>query len=172
VALPVIFAALLVAGLGELLKQFIIRHWAVLCVNPRTAIFPKLCPVCLSDNASSTVDEKSIERRTANYVVAHKTEWWKASVPHCTRCADMLLTRQFTGSILGALCALATLLLVPPSRFSFGTLCYVLFGYPAYAVLTTMKKGVIFGTADRDRLQIYVRHLKYRTKLAELNRSG
>ena len=126
VSVSIAIAALMMLGLGSFLKWLIIRKWAQLSLNPQFAVFPKICPVCLSSNADSTVDGKSASRQTANYIVARKLEWWKAGVPHCSRCTLKLGRNQGIGFILGAVCVVGALLLMPPPEISFMIVVYIL----------------------------------------------
>jgi len=162
-------AALVVAGLGELVRRLIIRKWPRLYLNPKTACFPRICPVCLSSNADSSVDEKSAKRQTRNYIVAQKLEWWRAGVPHCSECALKLSGNKAVGLILGGACTVATLLARRPPELSILTFCYILFGYPAYAIATTIHKGIVFGRASSSIMCVHVRHAEYLKLLAALN---
>lgn len=89
-SLTAMLAALATLGVGVILKHLIIRSWDSAYVDPRRARFPQLCPVCLSPKTETIVDEESVERQTAYYVIAQKLEWWKAAVPHCSKCAQKI----------------------------------------------------------------------------------
>lgn len=164
-----LIAALVMFALGEFLKRQITRKWSRLYLRPKSAIFPRICPMCLSPNADSTVDEKSPERQTAYYVVAQKLEWWKAAVPHCSKCAVRQSRNHVVGLVLGGVCALAALFLDPPTEASLVTFCYILFGYPAYVVVATIQKGIVFGRASSTIMCVHIKHPQYLTKLAALN---
>jgi hypothetical protein len=165
----VMSAGLLAAGFGLFLKWLIIRRWARVYLHPQTAIFPKLCPVCLSLNADATIDEESGTRETANYVVAHKLEWWKAAVPHCSECNQKLVRNQVTGYCLGAACIVTAFVLTMPSSLSWLSVCYILFGFPAYLFATTIQKGVVLGSANSTTMRVHVRRSEYFDVLAALN---
>ena len=170
--LSAIIAALVTLGIGEVLKRLIIRKWSRIHLHPNMALFPRTCPVCLSPNADSAVDEESGKRQTAYYVVAQKLEWWKASVPHCSTCADKLFKNRAIGLVLGGVCVVVAFWLMPPTDASSSpmvTLVYILFGYPAYAVADTIQKGVVFGRASSTTMCIHVRHREYFARLAALN---
>lgn len=163
--LGIIFSALAMVGIGECLKWFLTRKWARLSVNPKTVVFPQLCPVCLSANAASTLDEESAKRQTANYVVARKMEWWRAAVPHCSKCSLKLSRNKAIGVVLGAACTVTAVWLTEPSEVSFLLIIYILFGYPAYIVATTIQKGIVFGSAGPTAMWVYIRHAEYFTRL-------
>lgn len=169
VPLSAILAALLIAGAGEILKRLIIRKWLRFVLNPRTATFPKICPLCLSPDADSPVEEESSKRQTANYIVAHKLEWWKRSVPYCSMCKGKLSRNHVIGLVLGGVCAVAAMLIDPPTGASLVAFCYILFGYPAWIVATTIQKGVVFGAANADLICVRIRRVEYFNILAALN---
>ena len=156
VPLTAIVAALVFAGIGEFLRWLIIRKWARFPLHVKTAVFPQMCPVCLSSNPDSSVDEESRKRQTAYYVVAQKLEWWGASVPHCFECTSKLSRDKVVGFVVGGICVVGAFLLMPPSQFSYAIFCYILFGYPAYAVANTIHKGIVFGRANSSTMWIYV----------------
>ena len=155
---------------GEFLKRRIIRKWNYLHLNSKTLVFPELCPVCLATDADRTIEEQSGASGIASYVFARKWEWWKASVPYCSRCTDKLLQGRLVGWILGGVCALMAFLLAPPLRVSLGAACYILFGYPAYTVATTTRKGVVLDSASDTTTFVRVKHPEYFQRLAALNR--
>ena len=165
-SISILFSALAMVGLGEFLKWLITRKWARLSVHPKTAIFPRLCPVCLSSNADSTIDEESAKRQTANYVVARKVEWWRATVPHCSKCSRKLSRNRAIGFVLGAACAVTAFWLTKPPEVSVLLFIYILFGYPAYVLATTIQKGVVFGSASPTAMWVHIKHAEYFTRLA------
>jgi hypothetical protein len=165
----VILAALLAAGLGWALTWFFTRGWYRVQLQLPMIAFPKLCPRCLSTHADDSVDEKSPARQTANYVVAHRLEWWRARVPHCSRCAGAIFRNQVIGVLTGGACALAVLFVAPPDVVSFGAFSYILFGYPAYAILNTVGKGIVLGLATSADMTVRVKHAKYFMALLDAN---
>ena len=164
VPLTALVAALLVAGCGELLRRVIIRRWHRIYLIPQRAVFPKLCPVCLA-NADTAVNERSEKRPTAFYVVAQRLEWWKGDVPHCSECKRKLFRNRLIGIIVGGICVILVILWLPPTALSAVSLCYVLFGYPAYAIATMIRRGVVFGRGASHILCVHVRQSEYFAKL-------
>ena len=69
-----IFGGLLAGGLGFFLRWWITRKWEVFRVDPDQVRIPGMCPVCLSHRADSIVEEDSLKRQTAYYVVATRHE--------------------------------------------------------------------------------------------------
>ena len=149
-----------------------IRRWHRLYIIPQMAVFPKLCPVCLSGNADASVNEGSDKRQTGSYVLAQRLEWWRGVVPYCSECKRKLSRNQVIGVLLGAGCAGLAFLCYPPAELSVVSLCYILFAYPAYAVATTIGKGIVFGPARSHIIRVHVRHGEYFTKLVALNPSS
>jgi hypothetical protein len=164
-----VFAALLSAAIAFFLKRLVIHGWPRLRLPVASLKFPHLCPVCLSTAADTAVEEKSSDRVTANYVVARKHEWLRAPVPHCSRCADKIFRNQVIGIVVGAACSGIALVLALPPRVSLLTLCYLLFGLPAYRLAITVQKGVVLGEADATTVRVHVRRPEYRDALAALN---
>ncbi len=169
VPVAVIVAALVSAAFGEFLRWLIIRKWARFPLHLKTATFPQMCPVCLSSNPNSAVDEESRKRSTAYYVVAQKLEWWGASVPHCLDCTAKLSRDRIVGFVVAGACVAGAFLLMPPSQFSYAIFCYILFGYPAYAVANTIRKGIVFGRANSSTMWVYVKRGQYYVEFAALN---
>lgn len=159
-------SSLLAAGVGVFLRWWITRDWLVLYVNPDSLTIPKVCPACLSSHAKNVVQEDSLKRQTANYVVAQKSEWRRVKVFYCNPCLRRLHLFTAAGLLLGSLCAVLTFVTI--THF-YGTgddplallLVSVLFGFPAYSVLTTMPKGVIFGKPHPKSMQVRIRHAQY-----------
>lgn len=168
----VIIAALLALGIGELLKRWLISKWTWVDVQAKAIRFPMLCPVCLSPDVDSPVVEQSSKRQTAYYVIARKLEWWRVSVPHCSLCARKIARGNITGVVLGGICAVAAFVAFPPSEASLVTLCYALFGYPAYAVATVIQKGIILGRGGPTEVRAYIRRRSYFAGFAALNPSA
>lgn len=169
-SLSALLAALAAVGLGEFLKRWIIRKWAHFHLHPKAVAFPPICPVCLSPDVDDVVEEESSKRQTANYVIAQKLEWWTLGVPHCKECTAALLRNKMIGLAVGVACTLGAFLAFLPTEVSISTLCYILFGYPAYAASTTVHKGVVFGRATSDVLYVHVRRPQYASLLISLNR--
>ncbi len=168
-SLTVAIAALTALAVGEILKWVITRRWSRSTVNPKTVLFPRMCPACLSENAESLVEEESSKRRTANYVVAHKLEWWNAPVPYCSRCSWKLSRGQTTGFAAGAVCVVAAFFLAPPPDASIAIFGYILYGYPVYAIATTVEKGIVLGSQNSETMSVRVKHAEYFRRLAALN---
>lgn len=156
----VIFA-LVCLPIGKLLGWYVTRNWKHLTVNPKTTCFPKLCPLCLSDDANETADEKSPDREVKNYIVAQRLEHWSASIPYCARCKLRLDYGQVIAISAGAVCAVAALVLLPPNNINISLLCYILFGYPAYAAIIPARKGVLLKSGGKDHLTVAIRNAKY-----------
>lgn len=165
-----VVAALAMWLLPELWKwRLFTRRWGRWNVNPKAVVFPNLCPMCLSPEARTNVSEKSIERRTAYYVIASKMEWWKAGVPHCAQCSRKLERDQVIGFIVGGVCVVAAFVVAPPSEASLLTFCYILFGYPAYLVATTIQRAVLLGSANAATMNVLVKRPEYLREMARLN---
>ena len=151
--------------IGKLLGWYVTRNWKHLTVNPKTTFFPKICPMCLSDDASETADEESPDRQTKNYIVAQRLEHWSASIPYCSRCKLRLDYGRVMAISVGAVCALAALVLLPPDNINMSPMLmlgYILFGYPAYAAITPLRKGVLLKSAfGKDHLTVAIRDAKY-----------
>lgn len=155
-----------VAGVGgRVLRWAITRKWQTLSVNPTRLVLPRMCPVCLSRNAGTIVEEDSPARQTANYVIAQRVEWRRVKVPYCARCRDRLDWSYLYGAIAGALCVIpAAVLFFPPNHdpeLAFFILC-LFFGYPAFVVITTLRKGIFFGKPYPTHMLARVRHGEYR----------
>jgi hypothetical protein len=157
-------------GLGYVLKWLITRKWTQLYLIPKKAVFPEICPLCLSSCAERAVVEKSADRPTNNYVVAQRREWLEMAIPHCSKCAKKLFRSRIIGLGLGGVCIVgAFLLLEKPSGASPSLFMYIAFGYPAYAVATTLQKGVVFGRASSLVMRVYIRDPEYAKRLVALN---
>jgi hypothetical protein len=167
----VLFAALLVAGCGELLRRAMVRRWHRIYLIPQMAIFPKFCPVCLA-NADTAVSEHSEKRQTAFYVIAQRLEWWKGAVPHCSECKRKLFRNRLIGLSVGGLCVVLAILWHPPTAPSAVSLCYVFFGYPAYAIAITIQRGIVFGRAASHIMCVHIRRGDYFAKVAAVNPSS
>jgi hypothetical protein len=168
-SLRALLAALAAVGLGEFLKRWIIRKWAHFRLQPKAVVFPPICPVCLSPDVDDVVEEESSKRQTANYIVAQKLEWWKLGIPHCKKCTSILLRNKLVGVVIGGVCALGAFVAIPPAEVSTSALCYFLFGYPAYAISTTVQKGIVFGRASSDTIHVHVRRSQYSWLFVSLN---
>jgi hypothetical protein len=91
-----IASALAMLAVAVILKWSITRTWARFYGDAKTMVFPNLCPVCLSA-ADVVVEEESARRVTANYVVAQRLEWWRAKIPHCSKCQQKQDRNMFIG---------------------------------------------------------------------------
>jgi len=65
--------------------------------------------------------------------------------------------------------SIAVLIAIPPSGTSVVVVCYLLFGYPIYALLETIQKGIILSHGGVDHLLLHVRRPEYLKKLVALN---
>jgi hypothetical protein len=156
-----VFAALGMYALATFVKWYLTRNWRQFYISPKDLVLPRLCPVCLSTNVTEKVEEKSSERQTANYIVARELRWWNVQVPHCAVCKAKLEKADLVGFALGAVCVVAAFFVFPPNEPSYILFCYILFGYPAYLVLTTLKKGIVFGFPNSNQISARVRRPEY-----------
>jgi hypothetical protein len=156
-AIILAFVALMV---GKVLSWYCTRNWKFLTVNPKSTFFPAICPLCLSA-ATQSVTEKSPSKRTANYIVASRHERWSGSVPYCSKCTNRVYSGQGIGVMAGALCAVVALILMPPNYPDASLFVYILFGYPAYVVATSSRKGVIFSSSGKTQLTVGIKRPEY-----------
>jgi hypothetical protein len=154
---------------SALLRVGMTRKWFIYFIYPQIAEFPKLCPMCLSTDADHLVEEKSLERMTKTWVVAHRFESWRVKVPHCRRCSSKLERNGAIGIAAGAICAVAAILLFPPQELSVGSICYVLFGYPAWVVASNLQKGFVCGQWKNSLLMVRIRREEYFNQLEQAN---
>ncbi len=166
-----ILAALTAAGVGWVVKRFIVRKWRRLALHTNAAVFPAMCPICLSREVATTIEERSESRQTANYVVAQKLEWWTAKVPHCASCTEKQSRNWTLGFVVGGASVLVAFILMPPSAPFINMFVYILFGFPAYVMATTIQKGIVFGPSTSSTILLYIRHQEYASELAALNRA-
>ena len=164
----VVIFALAACILGRILSWYLTRDWEKYCAKVKTLVFPRVCPICLSA-ADEAMEEESATRQTANYVIARKLEWWRASVPHCSKCKGRQQRNELIGVVAGGVCVLAAVVLAPPTEPSLLVFVYILFGYPAYIVASTLQKGAVFGSADAENMMIRVRSKEYFAKLIRAN---
>ncbi len=153
--------ALLCVPIGKLLGWYVTRRWKHLTVNPKNTFFPKLCPLCLSQYANESVDEKSPDRQTKKYIVAQRLEHWSASIPHCSRCKLRLDYGQAMAVGAGVVCAVVAYILLPPDTLNASLFCYILFGYPAYAAIIPLRKGVMLKSGGKNHLTVVIRNAQY-----------
>jgi hypothetical protein len=165
-----IILAFVAVGTGKVLSWYLTLKWKHLTVKPKTTFFPKLCPMCLSQHATENVDEKSPDRQTANYIVAKRLEHWSASIPYCSRCKLRLDYGQIMAIGAGAICSVAVFILLPPNDINLSILVYVLFGYPAYAAISVLRKGVILKSGGTDHLTVAIRKPEYYQEWVNANR--
>jgi hypothetical protein len=154
---------------GALLKARLTKKWAVYFIYPQVAVFPKLCPMCLSHDPEVVVEEESDKRRTKNYVVAQRLEWWKVKIPHCRKRNAKLERNKVIGLAVGAACAIAALIATPPQEPSLATFGYILFGYPAWVIATTVQKGIVCGQSKAALMMVRVRQPEYFNQLEMMN---
>ncbi|MGA2742785.1 MAG: hypothetical protein ABSG65_35770 [Bryobacteraceae bacterium] len=167
----VALAALAACAVGGILRQLIFLRWPLIRLYTQSAVFPTMCPVCGSPEATVRVEEKTTTRQTGYYVVAQRLAWWKVPVPYCADCARALSRNQIIGLVLGGACIVGVFLIAPPAEYTYATLCYILFGYPAYAVATTIQKGIVFGRATATAMTVHVKLPAYFWMLEELNKA-
>src|ERR1700732_497194 len=91
--------------LGVILKWYLMHGWARYYADPKTVVFPKMCPVCLG-SIDVVVEEDSTQRVTADYIVVRQLEWWSAKIPHCSNCQRKQVRQLIIGLALGAICAI------------------------------------------------------------------
>jgi hypothetical protein len=165
-----IILAFVAVGTGKLLSWYLTLKWKHLTVNPKTTLFPKLCPVCLSEHAAESVNEKSPDRQTANYIVAKRLEHWSASIPYCSRCKLRLDYGQIMAFGAGAACSVAAFILLPPNDINLSVLVCILFGYPAYVAVSVLRKGVILKSGGPDHLTVAIKKPEYYQEWVNANR--
>lgn len=168
-AIILAFAAL--AG-GKILSWYCARNWKFLTVNPKSTFFPKLCPMCLSQEAIDSVTEKSPSKQTANYIVASRREYWSGSVPYCSQCKIKLDWAQVMGVLAGGVCAVGAFILMPPDNPYPAGLVYILFGYPAYVLASASRKGVIFKSGGKTFLTVGIRRQEYFRAWSDANQQA
>jgi hypothetical protein len=157
---PIILAFVAFAA-GKVLSWYCTRHWKFLTVNPQSTFFPIICPLCLSQQATESVTEKSPSRQTANYIVASRNEYWSGSVPYCSKCMNKVHWGQGIGVLAGAVCAVVAFILMPPDSPYPAGLVYILFGYPAYVVATLSRKGVVLQSGGKTHLTVGIKRPEY-----------
>jgi hypothetical protein len=63
--------------------------------------------------------------------------------------------------LAGAVCATGALVLLPPNNVSLMLFGYILFGYPAYAAISPLRKGVLLKSGGKNHLTVAIRNSKY-----------
>jgi hypothetical protein len=163
-----IASALAALALGVVLKWYLIHGWARYYADPKTVVFPKLCPVCLGP-ADVVVEEDSTQRVTANYIVVRQLEWWSAKIPHCSKCQRKQVRYLIIGLGLGAICAITIFIFTPAPEPPTEIVFYAFFAYPFYVLADNLRKGVAFGWANAKMLSMRIRRPEYFDKLMALN---
>jgi hypothetical protein len=150
------------------LKWYLMRGWARYYANPKSVIFPRVCPVCLGP-ADTVVEEDSASRTTANYVVWREYQWWTAKIPHCSACQRKQVRDLIVGLALGAACGLTIFILTPapdpPGEIAF----YAFFAYPFYVIADYARKGISLGRGNSQVLNMRIRHAGYYDQFLTLN---
>jgi hypothetical protein len=161
-----IILAFVAVAIGAILKWYLTRKWQILTVTPSSIFFPKLCPVCLSQTPTETVEEKSPSRRAAYYIFVTRRERWSAAVPYCSECNLKLNWGKVIGIVFSALCAAGAFILMPPNVPDSSVLVYLLFGYPVYVIATIRRKGVILKSGSATGLTMAIQRPEYFEVLA------
>ena len=78
--------------------------------------------------------------------------------------------RQVMAIGAGAICSVAVFILLPPNDINLSILVYVLFGYPAYAAISVLRKGVILKSGGTDHLTVAIRKPEYYQEWVNANR--
>ena len=90
-------------------------------------------------------------------------------MPHCSKCAATLANYWIGGFFAGGASAATALAIAPPTEASLVMFCYILFGYPAFPIATTMHKALLLGKANREVMCIRVKRPEYLKALASVN---
>ena len=151
------------------IRDFCLRNLRYISL-PDEVHIPKLCPACLSRPAGNVVEEESLSRQSANYVVAQRLEWRRAEIFYCETCARRLGRFTGAGIVCGTVCAAITFVVIlrlhaydnDPFILLGGS---VLMGFPVYSLLTTMPKGIILGKPYPKSMRVRVRHTQYRAAM-------
>lgn len=61
----------------------------------------------------------------------------------------------------GAVCVVGAFMLLPPNNVNMSLFCYILFGYPAYAAIIPLRKGVLLKSGGKDHLTVAIRNAEY-----------
>jgi hypothetical protein len=168
-SLWVIFFAFVALGAGKLIVMRMTKTWTRVWVDPRRLSLPKVCPVCLSPDADSLTYEESPKRQTANYIVARKLEWWSSEIGYCKSCIKKVTRMEHVGTVCGVVFALVIFIIAPPEEASFGIICYFLFAYPVWEVISTIPKGIIYSSSGATSLLVKVRSSAYSNALKVMN---
>jgi hypothetical protein len=163
-----ITAAFAALALGGTLRWYLKRGWCTYYGNPKNVMFPKVCPVCF-EPADVLVEETSAQRVTANYVIVRQLEWWKAKIPHCSKCERRQARDVTIGIALGCICAVAIFILTPAPDPPGDVIFYAFFAYPFYVFADHINKGVAFGWADAKALSMRIRRTDYYDRFLALN---
>jgi hypothetical protein len=161
-------SAVAALALGVLLKWYLMRGWARYYANPKSVIFPRVCPVCLGP-ADTVVEEDSASRTTANYVVWHEYQWWTAKIPYCSACQRKQVRDLIVGLALGAACGLTIFILTPAPDPPGEIVFYAFFAYPFYVIADYARKGVSLGRGNSQVLNMRIRHAGYYDQFLTLN---
>ncbi len=161
-------SALAAVAVGIILKWYLMRGWGRYYGNPKTVVFPKICPVCLSP-ADVLIEEDSKQRVTANYIVVRQFEWWTGKIPHCSKCQRRQVRDLIIGLVLGGACAIAIFIVTPAPEPPAEIVLYAFFAYPFYVIADNWHKGVAFGWATGKALTIRMRRSDYYDQFLALN---
>jgi hypothetical protein len=72
--------------------------------------------------------------------------------------------------VAGAVCSVAAFILLRPHDMNLSILVYILFGYPAYAAVSVLRKGVILKSGGTDHLTVAIRKPEYYQEWVNANR--
>lgn len=151
------------------------RRWGRLYVNPKTVVFPNVCPMCLSPNASAAVHERSQMSLWGwrFYAQTFTGRSWKGSVPHCVQCRTILIRDEIIGWVVGAVVVITVFVVSPPSpaeEVSLGLLAaYFVAGYAVYLVFHTFDRAIVLGAVKRDGMCVLIRRQEYLQHMATAN---
>jgi hypothetical protein len=163
-----IAAAISALALGGVLRWYLKRGWYRYYASPKNVIFPKVCPVCLGP-ADVLVEETSAQRVAANYVIVRQLEWWKAKIPHCSKCERKQARDVTIGIVLGGLCAVTIFILTPAPDPPGDIIFYAFFAYPFYIFADHLHKGLALGRGDAKSLSVRIRNAGYYDRFLALN---
>lgn len=161
-------SAVAAVALGIGLKWYLVRNWSRYCGDPKTVVFPKLCPMCLAP-ADVLVEEDSTQRVTANYLIVRQLEWWTAKIPHCSKCQRRQVRDLIIGLVLGGACAVSIFVATPAPDPPVEIIFYAFFAYPFYVIADTWHRGVALGWSTDKALSMRMRRNDYYDHFLALN---